>query len=99
MVRRRTWKTGNQTKTAWVADYFDQAAPQPDIRDAPGGRLPVVARHEVAAGIHAPPRRITIAEAADGGWRNAIDKLERATVACYRQHVEHRVVNRPAPAG
>jgi hypothetical protein len=23
-VRKRTWKSGGETKTAWVADYFDQ---------------------------------------------------------------------------
>ena len=23
-VRKRTWKSGGETKTAWIADYFDQ---------------------------------------------------------------------------
>jgi hypothetical protein len=23
-VRKRTWKSGAETKTAWIADYFDQ---------------------------------------------------------------------------
>jgi integrase len=23
-VRKRTWRSGSETKTAWIADYFDQ---------------------------------------------------------------------------
>src|SRR5690349_11731098 len=95
-VRKRTWKTGDVTKTAWVADYFDQTGKRrqktfPTRKEA--DQWLVEARHEVAAGIHAPASAsITVAEAADLWLAQCeVDQLERSTVAFYRQHVTHLV--------
>jgi len=95
-VRKRTWKTGDVTKTAWVADYFDQTGKRrqktfPTRKEA--DQWLVEARHEVDAGIHAPASAsITVAEAADLWLAQCeVDQLERSTVAFYRQHVTHIV--------
>jgi integrase len=95
-VRKRTWKTGDVSKTAWVADYFDQSGKRRQktfaTRKAADQWL-VAARHEVAAGIHAPASAsITVAEAADLWLMQCeVDQLERASVMYYRQHAQHIV--------
>ena len=60
-VRKRTWKTGGVVKTAWVADYFDQAGKRRlktfDTRKAADAWL-VNARHEVGARVSIPPQAL-----------------------------------------
>lgn len=93
-IRKRSWKTGDVSKTAWVADYVDQAGQRRlktfATRKAADQWL-VAARHEVAAGIHAPASAsITVAEAADLWLQQCeADELERATVDFYRSHTRH----------
>ena len=67
-VRKRSWSHGGKTKTAWVADYFDQAGVRHlktfSAKKAADAFL-VETRHEVARGVHtADSVSITISEAA-----------------------------------
>ncbi len=93
-VRKRTWTAASgEAKTAWIADYFDQAGKRhiktfqrkKDAQDW----LPS-AQHEVKQGIHTPERdSITVTEAG-ALWlaRGERDGLERSTTDKYRNHVD-----------
>lgn len=95
-VRKRTWKTGGVVKTAWVADYFDQAGKRRlktfDTRKAADAWL-VNARHEVSQGIHTPASvSLTVGEAGELWFEQSeTDGLERSTLGQYRQHLEHHI--------
>ena len=95
-VRKRTWKTGGAVKTAWVADYFDQAGKRRlktfDTRKAADAWL-VNARHEVSQGIHTPASiSLTVGEAGELWFEQSEnDGLERSTLMQYRQHLEHHI--------
>jgi integrase len=96
-VRKRTWKSGAETKTAWVADYFDQDGKRRlktfATKKAADAWL-VQARTQVAAGTHTPDSTsVTVAEAAKK-WiaRSELENLERSTVAKYRNHVDLHIV-------
>jgi integrase len=91
-VRKRTWSAGGDTKTAWVADYFDQDQKRRlktfTTKKAADAWL-VQARSQVAAGTHTPESTsITVAEAA-AQWikRGELEGLERSTLDKYRNHV------------
>jgi integrase len=92
-VRKRTWKTGAETKTAWIADYFDQEGKR-HIKTCKTKKeadaFLVQARHEVARGVHTPENAsITVAEAATL-WieKGQLEKLERSTLRQYANHVK-----------
>ena len=92
-VRKRTWKSGGETKTAWIADYFDQDGKRhiktcKTKKEADG--FLVQARHEVARGVHTPENAsITVAEAGKL-WieTGEIEKLERSTLRQYGNHLK-----------
>jgi integrase len=95
-VRKRTWTTGGKVKTAWVADYFDQAGKRRlktfETKKVADAWL-VNARHEVSRGVHTPASvSITVAEAGDL-WlsQGETDGLEGSTLMQYRQHVEYHI--------
>ncbi len=92
-VRKRVWNAGGETKTAWVADYFDQEQKRRlktfATKKAADAWL-VQARSQVAAGTHTPESTsITVAEAAKL-WlkRGELEGLERSTLAKYKNHVD-----------
>ena len=92
-VRKRSWQSGGEAKTAWVADYFDQAGKRHlktfTTKKTAEAWL-VTARHEVAKGVHTPESTsITVAEAT-ALWieRGEREKLEPSTLAKYRNHAE-----------
>jgi integrase len=92
-VRKRSWTSGDETKTAWIADYFDQTGKR-HIRTCKTKKeadsFLVNARHEVARGVHMPESAsITVAEAAKM-WLDTgeLEKLERSTLRQYRNHVD-----------
>jgi integrase len=95
-VRKRTWKTSDTVKTAWVADYFDQAGKRRlktfATRKAADAWL-VAARHEISHGIHTPASvSIAVADAGDLWLAQAeSDGLERSTLEQYRQHLERHI--------
>lgn len=91
-IRKRTWQSGGETKTAWVADYFDQGGKRHiktfATKKAADGWL-VTTRGEVQRGVHtAENASITVAEAAQL-WldKGELEKLERSTLRQYRNHV------------
>jgi integrase len=98
-VRKRSWKSGGETKTAWVADYCDQGGAR-RLKTFPTKKAAdawlVTARHEVARGVHTPESAsITVAQAAEL-WirRGETERLERSTLAKYRNHVALHITPR-----
>src|SRR6266576_423253 len=91
-IRKRTWKSGGEEKTAWIADYFDQGR-QRHIktfeRKKNAEAWLVTARGEVARGVHTPENAsITVAEAAELWLQTGeLEKLERSTLRQCRNHV------------
>ncbi len=95
-VSKRLWKSGGETKTAWVADYFDQDGNRHlktfATKKAADAFL-VGAQHEVQEGTHtAASTSITVSEAAEL-WLKAAErnKLERSTIRQYQNHVTHHI--------
>ncbi|HZT88310.1 MAG TPA: site-specific integrase [Stellaceae bacterium] len=92
-IRKRTWKSGGENKTAWIADYFDQAGKRHiktfSTRKAADAWL-VAARSEVADGTHTPDHAsITVAEAGELWIQTGeLEKLERSTLRQYRGHLD-----------
>jgi integrase len=95
-IRKRTWKSGGETKTAWIADYFDQAGirhiktfKQKKEADA----WLVGTRREVQEGIHTPASASVTIAAAGEAWiaQGETDGLERSTLAQYRQHLDYHI--------
>ena len=91
-VRKRSWQSGDEIRTAWVADYFDQDGRR-HIKTCrtkkEADSFLVHARHEIARGVHTPESTsITVAEAARL-WleKGELEHLERATLRQYRNHV------------
>src|SRR5579872_7079532 len=92
-IRKRTWKSGGAAKTAWIADYFDQAGNRHiktfATKKAADGWL-VSTRGEVADGVHTPENAsITVAEAAELWIQTCeLEQLERSTLLQYRNHAD-----------
>src|SRR5436309_884825 len=91
-IRKRTWNSGGDEKTAWIADYFDQGGQRHiktfGTKKAADAWL-VTTRGEVQRGVHTPENAsITVAEAAEL-WleKGELEKLERSTLRQYRNHV------------
>jgi integrase len=92
-VRKRTWESGGTTKTAWIADYIDQAGRR-HIKTCKTKReadaFLTTAKHEISQGTHTPASAsITLAQAGAVWLEQAeTDGLEASTVRQYRQHVD-----------
>jgi integrase len=93
-VRKRAWRTAaGETKTAWVADYFDQGGQRHiktfSIKKAADAWL-LTTRNEVVRGTHTPESAsLTIAEAGDQWIQHCEgERLERSTLAKYRNHLD-----------
>jgi len=95
-IRKRTWMTGGEKKTAWVVDYFDQDGVR-RLKTYPTKKLADAGRTEVASeihrGVHTPDSTsITIAEAGEKWIEQAeLDRLERSTVGQYRLHLDRHI--------
>jgi integrase len=96
-VRKRTWTRGDETKTAWVADYFDQSGKRhikTFSRQREAKAWLETAQGEVSRGVHTPENAsITVAEAAKL-WleKGELERLERSTLRQYRNHVDLHIV-------
>jgi integrase len=84
-VRKRTWSSGGESRSAWVADYTDHAGKR-HIKTFPTRKAAdawlVTARGDVARGIHTPDAlSATVAEAA-GLWlqHGEAERLEKSTM-------------------
>ena len=91
-IRKRTWKSGGEEKTAWIADYFDQSGKRhikTFERKKDAEAWLVTTRGEVQRGVHTPENAsITVAEAAELWMQTGeLEKLERATLKQYNYHV------------
>lgn len=95
-IRKRAWESGGEKKTAWIADYFDQAGKRHiktfSTKKAADAWL-VSTRSEVARGVHTPENAsITVAEAAQIWLDNGeLKSRERSTLRQYRNHVALRI--------
>jgi integrase len=92
-IRKRTWKTGDEEKTAWIADYFDQAGKRhiKTFRTKKEADAELVRiRGEVAQGVHTPENAsITVAEAAELWIKTGeLENLEYSTLREYRNHAK-----------
>jgi integrase len=91
-IRKRTWRSAGETKTAWTANYTDQAGRRRlktfATKKAADAWL-LKARGEMTGGIHVPEREsIIVGEAGDAWLAQAeADGLERSTLTAYRQHL------------
>jgi integrase len=91
-IRKRTWTSGGEEKTAWIADYFDQGGKRhikTFDRKKDAEAWLVTTRGEVSRGVHTPENAsITVAEAAELWLQTGeLEKLERATLKQYNYHV------------
>jgi integrase len=93
-IRKRTWTSGGETKTAWICDYADQHGKRRlktfKTRKA-ADTWSVQALHEVSRGVHLPETTApTLGQAAERWLASAAARgLERTTLDGYRQHVGH----------
>jgi integrase len=88
-IRKRTWKSGGAIKSAWIADYFDQAGKrcQKTFKQKKEADAWLVqARHQLQFGTHVPDSAsISVAKAA-AIWleRGELEGLENSTMEEYR---------------
>jgi integrase len=91
-VRKRTWQSGEEMKTAWIADYANRDGKR-HIRTFKTKREATAfladTQHEIKRGIHTPSSKsITVAEAGEAWIAQAeADGLERSTTSQYRRHL------------
>src|SRR5438309_2147192 len=95
-IRKRTWQSGADEKTAWVADYFDSAGKRrlKTFRTKTDAKeWLVTAQHEIKQGTHTPTRASITVSTAGELWisQAETDGLERATLAQYRQHLRYHI--------
>jgi integrase len=96
-IRKRNWKSGGETKSAWICTYADQHGKRrqktfPSKKAADAWLLRT--RGEVRDGTHTPESTsITVADACRL-WleHGAADGLERVTLRTYRCVAEHHVL-------
>lgn len=89
-IRKRTWKSGGETKTAWIIDYRDSAGARRGKtfeRKKDAEAWLTNAAWEVSKGVHtADSQSVTVAEAAEMWIKVAeTNDRERGTVQQYRQ--------------
>lgn len=95
-IRKRTWKTGDETKTAWVADYFDPHGKRhlKTFRTKKEADTWLLAtRREVQQGGHSSACASITVEQAGEEWIVEAEAggLERGTISQYRQHLNYHI--------
>ena len=95
-VRKRTWVSGGEEKSAWIVDYFDQEGVRRQetfARKKEAEARWIEVGHEVREGTHtARAASITVEEAAEL-WIEAgkLDGQERSTIEQHRGHIDHHI--------
>ena len=96
-IRKRSWQSAGQTKTAWVLDYVDQSGTR-RLKTFSTKKGAVAFRdktqHEIQQGTHTPDSiSVTVAEAAEL-WISGRERegVERTTVREYRLHINRHIV-------
>jgi integrase len=96
-IRKRSWKSGGESKTAWVCDYADQDGTRRlktfKTRKEADNYL-VGARAQVAAGTHTADSASATITAAAELWleRCEVEGLEPQTIRTYRNNARHHVL-------
>ena len=96
-IRKRTWVTRKgETKEAWIVDYSVKGSRHIETfaRKKDADAREALVKVDVSKGIHiAPSKSATVADAGEL-WIKACegDKLERASVEAYRQHLRLHIV-------
>lgn len=97
-IRKRTWESkAGETKTAWVADYFD-AERKRHIRTFPtrkeADKWLVNARNEIKEGIHTPENTSITVREASVLWLKRCEQLNRewTTLRTYREHANIHIL-------
>jgi integrase len=91
-IRKRAWVSGGEERFAWVCYYGDHDGKR-HIKTFKTQKAPKawsnLTMHEISQGTHTPPSTsVTVLEAGEGWIKQAkADKLERATVDQYEQHL------------
>ncbi len=96
-VRKRTWRSGDTERTAWIVDYIDQDGIRrlktfKTKKEADAEETKI--RHEVSQGTHTPDSAsVTVADAAEQWIKGReLDGVERSTRDQYRQHIDLHIV-------
>ena len=92
-VRKRRWMYDGETKTAWIADYFDSSGKRRQktfTKKKDADAYLVTVAGEIRKGTHTPDSiSKTVAKAGDLWLRQAErDGLEPSTTKAYGQHVK-----------
>jgi integrase len=91
-IRKRSWKSAGEDKTAWVVDYVDQHGNRrlktfELKKDAEAWAT--TARHEIATGVHAPNAKTSVEEAVRLWIAHCVDEgLERSTIEQRQRHLK-----------
>jgi integrase len=95
-IRKRTWTSGGEERTAWVVDYQDQHGKRrlktfKTKKAADSWATDTL--FQVKAGTHTPESTsITVAQAAEGWIKSVeLEGRERSTIAQYRNHVDMHI--------
>lgn len=91
-IRKRSWKSAGEDKTAWVVDYVDQRGQRRlktfDLKKE-AEAWAVTARHEIATGAHASSAKTTIEEVVGSWITHCVDEgLERTTIEQRQRHLK-----------
>ena len=95
-IRKRTWTSGGEERTAWVCDYQDQHGKRRlktfKTKKA-ADSWATDALFQVKAGTHTPESTsITVAQAAEDWIKGVeLEGRERSTIAQYRNHVDMHI--------
>jgi integrase len=92
-IRKRTWKSPEGEKTAWVVDYVDQTGKRrlkTFERKKDAEDFHTTAKVEIKAGIHTADRSsITVGEAGELWITACVNaRLEQTTIDSYRSHLD-----------
>lgn len=95
-IRKRTWTSRGEQKTAWVVDYFDQNGKRrlkTFATKKEADAWAVSALHEVQQGTHTPhSTSVTIAEATERWIAHCeAERLEHSTIKQRRGHLVHHI--------
>jgi integrase len=95
-VRKRTWVSGGEEKSAWIVDYFDQDHVRRQetfaLKKEADARW-IEVGHEVREGTHtARSSSVRVSEAAEL-WLQAgkLARRERSTIEQHRGHIDHHI--------
>ncbi|MEH6721028.1 MAG: tyrosine-type recombinase/integrase [Aurantimonas endophytica] len=96
-VRKRSWTTAKgEAKAAWVVDYVDATGKRrlkTFTKKKDADAFAATATVEVREGVHVADTASATVEAASALWlKSAERRVERGTLAQYRQHVKLHIV-------